>query len=427
MPPKRSQGRQAAQKNAAAPTNSLRWADDIPTGVSQAVSTWESGGQDALLDILQSHAGPSTSTLGNVALSHALRCSLTSELQADGLHSVLARLVDSFSDETKEEKVFNLGETLVEIVQVLEDEREATQDLRPKAAAEAMDVDWEKQAQSAVQKGVHVVKLLMVCLPHIPSRSKLIPQESGHLPSHIPNLLLSPDNADIMVQLGLHPIAHAPQLLHRAMVKRNTALFYKQSKFNLLRESSEGFSGLIVLLTGPDALASDTTDEQRKDRAKRVWGKVMSLIGYFNLSPPRVLDIILEIMSCHVAEHWRFFLGLLRCSPWGAGAMGPEGMGKGKEKAVGSDSAAEELRGIPESLEAQGDRVLAQVLGVKFGFYQVSRAPSLQLQVLTWKRQDGGDTPIGLAVVAALLVKHRFVAMSDLLPFVSQQFVGYTV
>lgn len=154
------------------------------------------------------------------------------------------------------------------------------------------------------------------------------------------------------------------------MVKKSTALHYRQSKFNLLRESSEGFSGLIVLLTGGDALADDSVteaDDEVRGRAKRVWAKIMGLIGYFNLSPPRVLDVILEIASCHVAAHWRFWLELIRCSPWG----GAERIGKGKERAQ-MDWMELECADVQGVLDWDGDRVLAQVLGAKFGFCQVS-------------------------------------------------------
>jgi THO complex subunit 2 len=40
--------------------------------------------------------------------------------------------------------------------------------------------------------------------------------------------------------------------------------------------------------------------------------------------------------------------------------------------------------------------------------------------MLISQRPDGGDTPIGLVYMAALLLKHGFVTFADLLPFVSQ-------
>jgi THO complex subunit 2 len=180
-------------------------------------------------------------------------------------------------------------------------------------------------------------------------------------------------------ELGLLPYPHDLAFFTRATTKRSTALFYKQGKYNLLRESSEGFSGLIVLLTGADALSDNAQEEAEhvlKARAKRVWSKVMGLIGYFNLSPPRVLDVILEIASCHVAVHWRFWLELIRCSPWGGAEV--KG-GKGKERAdVGGDWGDQEAGLVAGVLDWEGDRVLAQVLGAKFSFCQVS---SLRLLV----------------------------------------------
>lgn len=38
------------------------------------------------------------------------------------------------------------------------------------------------------------------------------------------------------------------------------------------------------------------------------------------------------------------------------------------------------------------------------------------------QRPDGGDTPLGLVYMAALLVKHGFVGLVDLLPFVRRLF-----
>jgi THO complex subunit 2 len=195
---------------------------------------------------------------------------------------------------------------------------------------------------------------------------KLNEQASEHLPSYLPTLILSNER---LLPLGLHPIPHNPDMLRSLAAKRNTALFYKQSKYNLLRESSEGFSRLIVLLLGSDALpptyiTQQESDEDRAERARGVWSKIMGLIGYFSLSPPRVLDLVLEIASCNVAEHWQFWLELLRCSPWGATAKSS----KGKERMWD-----ESVQGIERALDGQGDRVLAQVLGVKFSFCQASR------------------------------------------------------
>jgi THO complex subunit 2 len=187
------------------------------------------------------------------------------------------------------------------------------------------------------------------------------------LPTHIANLVFTPT---VLLQLGLHPTRNQPEALQRFYVKKTTALYYKQYKFNLLRESSEGFSALIVLLTSPTALSSPDAEPESEERAQEragiVWSRVMGLIGYFNLSPPRVLDLILEIASCHCALHWRFFLELIKCSPWGRNA---ESIGKGKQRA--SSDGGDGIEGV---MDGSGDRVLSQVLGAKYGFAQVSFA-----------------------------------------------------
>ncbi|XP_001606603.2 THO complex subunit 2 isoform X1 [Nasonia vitripennis] len=67
-------------------------------------------------------------------------------------------------------------------------------------------------------------------------------------------------------------------------IKVKTKLYYKQKKFNLFREESEGYSKLIVELN----------QERSESEVESVLEIVKSLIGYFNLDPNRVLDILLE-------------------------------------------------------------------------------------------------------------------------------------
>uniref|UniRef100_A0ABD2WT94 THO complex subunit 2 n=1 Tax=Trichogramma kaykai TaxID=54128 RepID=A0ABD2WT94_9HYME len=67
-------------------------------------------------------------------------------------------------------------------------------------------------------------------------------------------------------------------------IKVKTKLYYKQKKFNLFREESEGYSKLIVELS----------QEHTESEVESLLQIVKSLIGYFNLDPNRVLDILLE-------------------------------------------------------------------------------------------------------------------------------------
>ncbi|KAG0583882.1 hypothetical protein KC19_3G168800 [Ceratodon purpureus] len=79
----------------------------------------------------------------------------------------------------------------------------------------------------------------------------------------------------------------APDLKSKE-VRVNTRLLYQQTKFNLLREESEGYAKLLTLLSqrGPDGLT--------REKAPAVIGAIKSLIGHFDLDPNRVFDIVLE-------------------------------------------------------------------------------------------------------------------------------------
>ena len=120
-------------------------------------------------------------------------------------------------------------------------------------------------------------------------------------------------------------------------------------------------------------------------RASAAWDRVLRLIGYFDLDPNRALDVILDVFSVHLTTHWRFFLAFLSVSPWTSRSTSQ----KSKEGKV-VEPNPEQYRGktldeilelvelnsgytapSPFSPNGSNARVLAQVLGFKFSYYQV--------------------------------------------------------
>lgn len=83
-------------------------------------------------------------------------------------------------------------------------------------------------------------------------------------------------------------------------IKLKTRLFYKQQKFNLYREESEGYAKLITELLQEENLEVGYKIEV-----------VQSLIGCFNLDPNRVIDVILECFECRIELH-KFYIDLIR-------------------------------------------------------------------------------------------------------------------
>ncbi len=77
---------------------------------------------------------------------------------------------------------------------------------------------------------------------------------------------------------------------------------YKQQKFNLLREESEGFAKTITELNQNFSITK-LTSEQLYDR-------LMALIGYFDIDPNRMLDLVIESFEYHL-EYTKIYVDLL--------------------------------------------------------------------------------------------------------------------
>ncbi|CAK5052858.1 unnamed protein product [Meloidogyne enterolobii] len=97
-----------------------------------------------------------------------------------------------------------------------------------------------------------------------------------------------------VLSLELNALGAEEQATRSRIVKSKTRIYYKQLKFNLLREESEGYAKLITELLHP----SSKSDEMILT--------VDCLIGQFNLDPNRVVDIILECFEYAPNEYQRF-------------------------------------------------------------------------------------------------------------------------
>ena len=75
----------------------------------------------------------------------------------------------------------------------------------------------------------------------------------------------------------------------QAYIRMKTRLFFKQQKFNLLREEIEGYSKLA-------------TELYECKKPEETLENIKSLIGCFNMDPNRVLDICLEWLEHSVSN-----------------------------------------------------------------------------------------------------------------------------
>jgi hypothetical protein len=98
------------------------------------------------------------------------------------------------------------------------------------------------------------------------------------------------DELLVKTSLGLKLLAGAnvikDEKMHTKKMSRIlTNLVYKQQKYNLLREETEGYSKLAVILCSIPSYPEDVSQHVRQ---------VLSLIGHFELDPNRALDVILD-------------------------------------------------------------------------------------------------------------------------------------
>ncbi|KAK9115903.1 hypothetical protein Sjap_014850 [Stephania japonica] len=153
-------------------------------------------------------------------------------------------------------------------------------------------------------------------------------------------------------------------------VRVNTRLLYQQTKFNLLREESEGYAKLVTVLC--QSAANATTE----NKSGTTISLIKSLIGHFDLDPNRVFDIVLECFELQPSN--TMFLDLIPIFP--------------KSHA-------------------------SQILGFKFQYYQ-------RLEV-------NDPVPFGLYHLAAALVKADFIDLDSiyahLLPRDEEAFEEYEV
>ncbi|KAF6022557.1 THOC2 [Bugula neritina] len=100
-----------------------------------------------------------------------------------------------------------------------------------------------------------------------------------------PSVLKEQLDSDTLEQVGL---LFKADDFNKKYIKIKTKIYYKQQKFNLLREESEGYSKLITELS-PDPSAILSVEDTLKN--------IKSLIGCFNLDPNRVLDVVLQVFQ----------------------------------------------------------------------------------------------------------------------------------
>lgn len=406
---------------------------DVLNSVRNCLSTWSKGGESECRNILISpHCNPLDSSCIDVLTTtyHTLLCSvldtwspkhrLSQTAFVQFVQSVLSDLPSTsstFSAASSNASIF--GEHLVDIIWSVDAEldeilADATNALSGNDEGMSPNSDVAplltktRNAKQNVECDKDTIRVIVKKL----------------LDCGIVNPAFCRERLDSAVLASVGLIADKTSL-DKKEIRTRTGLFYKQNKFNLLREQSEGYSKLTAELTsslGPahSPVTGRPTDSYASiaERARPVWEKVISLIGYFDLDPNRALDIILDVLSVHLATHYTFFIALLSFSPWSGSYRRPTSDYDGTSVVVDLPPGSFKGKTLDEILSLSdakahharmaslySPRVLAQVLGFKFTYYQSPEVTEA--------------TPKSLYLTAAILIRQGFITLEDLYPHIS--------
>ncbi|XP_065885468.1 THO complex subunit 2-like isoform X2 [Dysidea avara] len=226
------------------------------------VKNWNGKGKEDALTLLRQHAkiavdplkyGPDFCSCLYDLLQHSVKGSL----EAEDVAALLGRLTSS-------QEFKSLPSVIADHLSVL---------------------DVEVQCCDSKDKKENFKSLVVACQEIVP-----VSLLKGHL------------EVDTLEAVGIIP---SSKVFNQKYVKMKTRLFFKQQKFNLFREESEGYSKLIAELGH---------GHRTHEHAPVFMENVKSLIGHFNLDPNRVLDVILDAFESMI-EDSSFFLALLKCYP----------------------------------------------------------------------------------------------------------------
>eukprot|EP01052_Picozoa_sp_SAG31_P009618 SAG31_NODE_509_length_14732_cov_13.043600_6_plen_1068_part_00 len=110
------------------------------------------------------------------------------------------------------------------------------------------------------------------------------------------DLLKARCEADLLIAAG---IITDSKLFDKKVVRVKTQLIFTQTKFNLLREESEGYSKVVTeLCQGKTGVTVHT--------APSIFEHIQALIGYFDLDPNRCFDLVLEAFEQDLSNREAF-------------------------------------------------------------------------------------------------------------------------
>lgn len=292
--------------------------------------------------------GPSGNSLADGIAFEYLKEDVVETWDSTGSESML-----NLAHQAVQNKDFNLLITVLhEVLAACSDQR-----LPVDSVAQLINGILENKGSSVIELFIHTFSMFRLTEP----LKEVILQANVEKSQLL--LFLEPQTS---VELGV-----ADPMFEKRIIRTNTNLLYKQKRFNLLREETEGFSKLIV------EVHTAMNNSKSPTRARETAKVIESLVGYFDLDPLRSLDILLDTGATNLPDHAEFFLEILENSPWWP-------------RTLAKPTSIQEIGN-------GGNQAAAQLLGFKFKCYAASNQ----------------EPPESLVMLTAFLIKRGFVCLGD--------------
>jgi Transcription factor/nuclear export subunit protein 2/Transcription- and export-related complex subunit/THO complex subunit 2 N-terminus len=167
------------------------------------------------------------------------------------------------------------------------------------AISASMQWVLSKHSDSSMHNGwIYITKAL---LDHIGKDSATVNPLAESLLIYIPQV-------SFLESLGLMTPASstttAEQLLNKRLRITNTALNYRQYKFNLMVEETEGYAKLFYFLTSPSSLSlvSQSNDGAATVDLQQLYSTLHTIMGSYHLDPNRCLDLVVDLLEYELVE-----------------------------------------------------------------------------------------------------------------------------
>jgi Transcription factor/nuclear export subunit protein 2/Transcription- and export-related complex subunit/THO complex subunit 2 N-terminus len=177
--------------------------------------------------------------------------------------------------------------------------------------AMSASIQWvlSKHLDSSMHKGwIYTTKAL---LDHIGKDITAVNPLAESLLIYIPNVAF-------LESIGLltnASSATAEQLLNKRLRITNTALNYRQYKFNLMVEETEGYAKLFYFLTAPSSLSllTSTKDDAVAVDLQPLYSTLHTIMGSYHLDPNRCLDLVVDLLEYELVESSLYGTYLSNC------------------------------------------------------------------------------------------------------------------